>query len=155
MLYKKKIKLLYKTQKIVLTSNSTFLLKIPKLWQHCAYTYPGNKQLEFSSSCPFKKGKVVKKKKKGKGWDSSLPQSLLLPIALQCWGWNPNTLIIWVTVFLPAEPYFSVPTSLSKMGKLERRLFGIWKINLSTVSCKERLLNSPWHLVTWTYPFEL
>ena len=58
LLKKKKIKLLYKTKKIVLTSNFQFLLKIPKLWRHCAYTYPGNKQLEFSSSCLFKKGRV-------------------------------------------------------------------------------------------------
>lgn len=41
------------------------------------------------------------------------------------------------------------------MGKLEKRLSDIWKGNLSSVWCEERLLKAPWHLVAWIYPFEL
>ena len=76
-------------------------------WQHYTNTSPGNKLLEFSSSCPFKKGSV------GIPICHS-PYSFQLPSSTKAETQTPLTFQHLSCHFLSAEPSFSVLVSFSQ-----------------------------------------
>ena len=86
---------------------------------------------------------------------ATVPTPPSCPPALRLKPKHTKHFSIWVAVFFQQSHLSQYPLLYQKWGKLEKRLSGIWKGNLSSVLYEERLLKAPWHLVAWIYPFEL